>query len=125
MSLPCLTCGGASVRHRRSLVERLFVRTVRICERCGSREREFRRPFESAREFLFARHTRCIDCGTSKVRRLSTRDHIDRMSRRPYSMLIALTGAPIYYCSGCRLQYHDWRPPAPETPAEAAADVAG
>jgi len=42
------------------------------------------------------------------------------MSSRPYSVLIALTGAPTYYCGPCRLQYHDWRSPLPAESTEPA-----
>jgi hypothetical protein len=72
--------------------------------------REWRKPFEATRTFAFSRCTRCIECGSARVRQLESRDRIDRMSRHPASLLMALTLAPIYHCSPCRLQYRDWRP---------------
>jgi hypothetical protein len=46
------------------------------------------------------------------------RDQIDRMTKHPISLLIGLTGAPIYHCGPCRLQYRDWRDVAPEARRE-------
>ena len=124
MSVPCPHCGGRSVRQHRTLFEHIYVRKVRVCEQCKERDREFRRPFESTIRFFYSRHTRCIQCGSTSVRRLPSRDRIDRMSSRPYSVLIALTGAPIYYCGPCRLQYHDWRSPEPAE-RQTTSNVAG
>lgn len=78
-----------------------------------------------AARFLLARHTHCIQCGTAKVRRLSRRDRIDRMSRHPLSLVFRLTGAPIVYCGGCRLQYRDWRMPEPSSIRPERPGVAG
>jgi hypothetical protein len=66
-------------------------------------------PFEATLTFVLSRHSRCIQCGSYKVRRLNGRDEIDRVSAHPLSMLLGLTLAPFYHCNPCRLQYHDWR----------------
>jgi hypothetical protein len=58
---------------------------------------------------VFSRYTRCVQCGSTRVRRLPERDRIDRMSSHPLSVLLGLTFAPIYHCNPCRLQYRDWR----------------
>jgi hypothetical protein len=60
-------------------------------------------------------------CGTPRVRRLATRDRIDRMSINPLSVIAAALFAPIYHCNACRLQYHDWRPLSPAVHAERRA----
>jgi hypothetical protein len=91
------------------LLERLTFRKVLRCAACRYRARQLRVPFESELTFVFSRHTRCIRCGSARVRRLSDRDRIDSMSSHPLSLLLALTFAPIHHCSPCRLQYRDWR----------------
>ena len=89
------------------------------CGRCGYRARAWRIPFEKTATFVFARYSRCIQCGSYKVRRLSGRDRIDPSSTHPVSVLLALTRAPFYHCNPCRLQYRDWRPVHPSVRAEA------
>ena len=58
--------------------------------------------------FVFSRYTRCIDCGGYRVRAARPRPNRPHV-RRPLSLLFGVTLAPIYHCSPCRLQYHDWR----------------
>jgi hypothetical protein len=70
-------------------------------------------PFESVLHFALSRHTRCIQCGNLRVRRLPKRDRIDRVSAHPLSVLAGVLRAPFYHCNPCRLQYHDWRSPDP------------
>jgi hypothetical protein len=105
-------------RVRRSLVSRAIFRRVLHCGACGHHVRQWRKPFEATRTFVFSRHTRCVQCGSSRVRRLPERDRIDRMSTHPVSLLLALTAAPIYHCNPCRLQYRDWRSIGPDSNAE-------
>lgn len=108
---PCPKCtSGALERVPRSLVERFVYRRVLVCRKCGYRKPVRRMPFESETAFLVSAHTRCIQCGNLRVRRLPKRDMIDRMSAHPISVLAGLMRAPIYHCNPCRLQYHDWRP---------------
>lgn len=106
----CPNCtSGTLARVPRSLFERLLYRKVQQCSKCGFRVRERRVPFQAEIEFVTARHTRCIQCGNLRVRRLPKRDVIDRMSTHPISLMASLARAPIYHCNPCRLQYHDWR----------------
>jgi DNA-directed RNA polymerase subunit RPC12/RpoP len=79
------------------------------CAECHTRTAELR-PFL----FRFSRKARCPECGTRQLRRFQVRDHIERMSRHPLSLLQRLLGGRLYYCSLCRLQFHDWRGLAPE-----------
>ena len=88
------------------------------CSKCGYRARTWRLPFEKTATFVFARYSRCIQCGSYRVRRLPGRDRIDSRSTHPLSVLLALTMAPFYHCNPCRLQYHDWRPVNPSAEAE-------
>lgn len=97
----------------RSLLDRVLYRKVQQCVACGVRIRERRVPFQAEIEFATATHTRCIQCGNLRVRRLPKRDMIDRMSLHPLSLMASLARAPIYHCNPCRLQYHDWRPVHP------------
>lgn len=109
----CPHCGNAVARRRRLLLERLFVRRVLECASCAWSHRVYRVPFERAMQFAASRYTQCIQCGSPRVKRLPARDVIDPTSRHPFSLLLHLTGAPIYHCNLCRLQYHDWREPPP------------
>lgn len=83
------------------------------CTACTYRAREWRLPFEQTLTFVFSPYSRCIQCGSYRVKRLRGRDRIDARSTHPLSFLLALTGAPFYHCNPCRLQYHDWRPVQP------------
>ncbi|HUR33202.1 MAG TPA: hypothetical protein VM032_05360 [Vicinamibacterales bacterium] len=85
------------------------MRKVATCPQCGHRERSWRIPLETSATFIFSRHTRCIQCGSYRVRLLSGRDRIDSRSAHPLSVLLGLTFAPFLHCNPCRLQYHDWR----------------
>jgi hypothetical protein len=57
------------------------------------------------------------------LRRLAERDHIDHMYRHPLSLLQRLLGGKLYHCRYCRIQFYDWRRPAP-APVPDTANVA-
>jgi uncharacterized protein with PIN domain len=118
MQTSCPRCGAPLERTPRSLVGRALFRKVQLCKKCGYRLREWRVPFEAALTFMLSRYSRCIQCGSYKVRRLTGRDEIDRVSVHPLSMLVGLTLAPFYHCNPCRLQYHDWRAVHPSAKTE-------
>ena len=118
MQTSCPRCGASLDRVPRSLAGRVLFRKVQLCAKCGFRRREWRVPFETALTFTLSRYSRCIQCGSCKVRKLQERDHIDRVSAHPLSMLLGLTMAPLYHCNPCRLQYHDWRPAHPSARTE-------
>ena len=114
MQTTCPRCGASPLdRIPRSLVGRILFRRVQQCRKCGFTQREWRVPFEEELTFILSRYSRCIRCGSYKVRRLQERDQIDRVSNHPLSMLLGLTLAPFHHCNPCRLQYHDWRPVHP------------
>ncbi|MFN8065054.1 MAG: hypothetical protein U0P82_09680 [Vicinamibacterales bacterium] len=98
----------------RTPFERLIYRRVQQCSGCGRRTGERRIPLQRELAFVRSSHACCVECGSFRVRRLTRRDGIDRMSRHPVSLLAALVGAPIYHCNPCRVQFHDWRPLDPE-----------
>ena len=118
MHTTCPRCGALLDRTPRPLVGRALFRKVLRCPKCGYRQREWRVPFESTLTFVLSRYSRCVQCGSYKVRRLNGRDQIDRVSVHPLSMLLALTMAPFYHCNPCRLQYHEWRPVHPSARTE-------
>lgn len=109
----CPTCQTSLTRVPRSGLQRFFYRRLLACPTCTYRRTELRVPGGALFSFLFSRHTHCLRCGNPRVRRLPSRDHIDRMSRHPFSLLMGLTRAPIQHCGPCRLQYRDWRRPDP------------
>ena len=118
MQTTCPRCGASLERVPRSLAGRALFRRVQLCKKCGFRQRDWRVPLEASLTFVLSRYSRCIQCGSYKVRRLSGRDHIDRVSAHPLSLLLGLTMAPLYHCNPCRLQYHDWRPAHPSARTE-------
>jgi hypothetical protein len=109
MSTACPACGTTLERVPRSLVGRLFLRKVMSCPKCRHVERVWRTPLERETTFVLSRYSRCIQCGSYRVRRLAGRDRIDGLSTHVLSVLVGLTFAPYYHCNACRLQYHDWR----------------
>jgi hypothetical protein len=107
--LACPRCHRSLTRTTRTWLQRLLYRRLLCCAACGFEVPDRRLPFKASLRFLASSHSRCIECGTTRVRRLPARDSIDRMSRHPLSLLFGLTFAPIYHCGRCRLQYRDWR----------------
>ncbi len=122
MSATCPECSLPLDRQRRTSIERVLYRRLWVCRSCGARVHVWRIPFEATWAFVSTRHTSCIMCGNTRVRRIPVRDRIDAMSAHPLSMLFGLMGAPIYHCNACRHQYRDWRSLAPVT--EPTADGA-
>ena len=100
----CPKCGAPTQRGRRSLFRRLVSRAVFVCGSCGLKI-AVGRPYLS----IFHRYAECPQCSTSKLSRLSSRDHVDSMSRNPLRRLLGLFGAPLYHCIYCRYQFRDWR----------------
>jgi hypothetical protein len=70
--------------------------------------------------------SRCPDCGTSRVVGRKSRDHIDRMSRSPSSIVARLRGGKLFHCIFCRLQFYSTKPLAStlsyDKPGAGAAD---
>ncbi len=67
--------------------------------------------------FLFGKESRCLSCGTYSVQRLVRRDHVDRLSTHPFSIISYLKGGRVHWCPFCRLQFYDRRPPLPKAAA--------
>jgi hypothetical protein len=84
------------------------------CPKCNRRVGAYHNFLYSHVRFLFARHSRCIRCGSEAVQRLKKRDKVDGFSHNPLALVQAVTGAPVNRCSPCRLQFFDWRKPHPD-----------
>ena len=68
---------------------------------------------------------RCPDCGTSRVVFRKRRDHIDRMSTAPSSLLAKLRRGKLYHCIFCRLQFYSTKPHASSRTAKPSECGAG
>jgi DNA-directed RNA polymerase subunit RPC12/RpoP len=106
----CGSCGHHLTRIHRTALEKLVYADAFRCPTCGTRQKRPHQALDPHRSFVLSLSTRCIRCGSPRIERLKSRDYIDRVSRHPLSLLLAVTGAPLNRCPSCRLQYHDWRP---------------
>ena len=97
----CPVCSGAGKRRPRTFFERILNRAKIRCGSCGS--------IWYWRRILFQRYTRCPDCGTARLSKLSKYDQIDRKNKSFLRRSLAIFGAPIYHCTFCRLQFRDCR----------------
>ena len=105
----CPDCGRRLERVHRNRAQKLLFSEIVRCHHCGRRISRFHGPLTTTAQFVSSPYTRCIQCGTHNVRRLTKRDRIDWLSKHPLSWLFRLTGAPLNKCDRCRLQYYDWR----------------
>ena len=113
----CPKCGAGMERSRRKGMERVVYAHKYRCGTCDTRVSETRPYLKANLTFMFSVHTHCIRCGAPDVQRRTTMDHIDPFTRHPISRLLFLTGAPVYRCATCRVQYYDWRGKEPEQAA--------
>jgi hypothetical protein len=109
----CPNCGRELKKTHRTALQKLLYSGAFVCPKCRFRMRRFRPTLRVNAIFVFSRYTHCINCGSSRVHRLSKRDRVDTMSHHVFSVLQHLTAAPLNKCTACRLQYYDWRPPKP------------
>jgi predicted RNA-binding Zn-ribbon protein involved in translation (DUF1610 family) len=113
----CPHCGSDLTRRHRTLLQKFAYSDSFECRKCRSRRRVLHRFFRVNATVLFSRYTHCVRCGTARVHRSAKADRIDSVSKHVFSMVQHLSGAPVYRCIACRLQYYDWRPPSPRPPA--------
>jgi predicted nucleic acid-binding Zn ribbon protein len=104
----CPTCGQRLHRRHRKRLEKLFYTDIYLCRKCGGTFK-VRRLLPHLNPRL-APYTHCVRCGTFDVHRVVKRDRIDPVSNSPSTWVHRFTGAPLYKCIACRLQYYDWRP---------------
>jgi len=113
----CPKCGAGMERSRRRGMERAMYAAKFKCGACDTRVSETRPYLKANVTFMFSRYTHCIKCGAIDVQRRTTEDRIDPFTKHPLSRLLFLTGAPIYRCATCRVQYYDWRGKEPQQAA--------
>jgi hypothetical protein len=109
----CTRCGGRMARTHRTLLEKVAYSLKLQCPQCGGTSRRLHHGLQMLLVRLGSRYAHCVRCGSSNVHRLAERDRIDSMSWCTTSILFRLTAAPLNRCPACRLQFYDWRPPAP------------
>jgi len=109
----CPVCDHRLSRVRRNPLQKLAYREIFRCANCGYRSRLLYPIVRVHLIFCFSRHTHCIQCGSSRVKRVPRLDRVDGISMHPLSLMFRLLGAPIVHCPACRLQYYDWRQPLP------------
>jgi hypothetical protein len=105
----CASCGADAVRVHRSVPERWFYADKFKCKNCGKRNRRMHTRLAAKLRHLFSLRTHCPRCGTPDVVRRTKRDKIESFAPSFLSRVFRLTGAPVWFCSACRLQYNDWR----------------
>jgi len=104
----CPHCGGRLTRVPRNAAERLKWEAAFECDSCMART-----GIMQWYMVFLTRWSLCPRCGTANLRRLHSRDPIDRLWKNPISLLQSLFGAPIHWCPYCRLQFYDFRKLAP------------
>jgi transcription elongation factor Elf1 len=103
----CPHCRQAHLqRRKRTWAERLFLAAVFRCPACG-RESSVSRTRVLP---LLSLTARCPKCGSAHLDRLRHPDPIDPLYGNPLSRVQQWLGAPLLYCSPCRLQFFDYRP---------------
>ena len=92
------------LRVQRKFVERFAYQAIFRCRECGKRRTE-----RQWYLFLLGGLSTCPQCGTHKLKRLTSIDRIDSMYSTPFSYLQKYFGANLHHCGYCRLQFYDYR----------------
>jgi hypothetical protein len=100
----CPDCATHSSRHHRGVFEKIVSRAAFRCDQCGAKSYYYR-----AFLAIFQPYCQCPVCHSRDVRKLASRDPLDRMSRNPLRRILILFGCPLYHCTFCRLQFREWR----------------
>ena len=106
------SCGHGFIRVHRTRFQRLLYSDVYQCKHCGQIARTLHRWMGVTFRIVFSLHGQCTRCGGDRVHRMDRRDSVDGFSKHPLSLVQGLFFAPILKCPHCRLQFHDFRPPA-------------
>ena len=104
--LHCPTCRGPLRRVHRTFGEKFLYAAMYQCLKCHTR-----RPEPRWYALYLGDYPRCPRCGTYRLSRLSTPDHIDGMSRSALSLMQRVLRGGLYHCRYCRLQFYDVRSP--------------
>lgn len=102
----CPACGEARMRRRRrGFFERFVHAAVYFCPVCGHEV-----PVSQAAVYpILSRVARCPRCSNTRLKQFEKRDHIEKLYGNPVSRIQEWLGAPLLYCSFCRLQFYDFR----------------
>src|SRR6266702_3789315 len=106
------SCGQGFFRVHRTIFQRLLYSDVSRCRHCRCVSRTLHRWMSVTFQVVFSLRGRCTSCGGERVLRMDKRDSVDSFSKHPVSLLQSLFFAPLLKCPDCRLQFHDFRPPA-------------
>jgi hypothetical protein len=63
---------------------------------------------------------RCPKCGTLRIVKLRSRDHIDPLTTGLLNLLERMMGGALFHCKFCRLQFYDRRKMPEKLPAPAS-----
>jgi hypothetical protein len=86
----------------RAFREKFIYLALYRCRKCGAVKPRPRRFM-----FYFQDGAACPLCGTSKLKRLTARDHIDPMRWNLYNWLRWIMDFQLYHCRYCRIQFYD------------------
>src|SRR5208282_1083336 len=114
----CNRCGGRLHRIHRTFLERFAYMAIYECRECkdtSSVPRRFR--------YHLGKFPRCPKCGTLRITKLKSRDHIDPLHTGFLNFLERTMGGALYHCKFCRLQFFDRRRLVPEKPPTAPAET--
>jgi len=100
----CPVCGHQTVRTKRNWFQGVTNRALLKCPQCGERIALRRPAFH-----VFGWVCICPKCGTTRLTKLKSADHVDAMTHNPLRRLLRLLGCPLYHCAFCRFQFRDWR----------------
>lgn len=104
----CSGCQNNTLhRQKRRIWQRLWLRAIYKCGRCGQREAIYWLDLSD----IFTLTACCPRCGNTRLKRYSRLDHIEGLYTAPHSHWQRFLGAPLYYCFPCRLQFYDFRKP--------------
>lgn len=107
----------------KTALESLRFRGIHYCIECPLIVKHVRFPFDPAQPAC-----QCPYCGTTDLGSLSKRDAFDAMYLEFFGVIYHwLTGAQLYHCVFCRIQFYDARPlwPALASPAYSHSALPG
>lgn len=113
----CGYCGGRVRQIHRTLLERFHSQAVYECRDCHRGQ-----PVPRRFRYHFGPHSRCPLCGTYRLKRLESRDHIDPMYSGFLNLWERLAGGRLHHCCYCRIQFYDRRPLSAEAGRRVAAE---
>jgi hypothetical protein len=102
----CRRCGGPLHKIHRRWWQKLVYRSIYECDACHEQQVHRRNTVRT----YFATGCRCPRCWSEDLKVFKKRDHIEGFQKSFLRRIQGWLGAPLYYCSRCRLQFYDVRP---------------